>query len=286
MRNLIPITILALVALAFAPSSVLAAEKVVWGGADNPPFHIFEGPHADTGYSDLTRIYYANRLPEFEHETVKLTLTRLFDIARNGGNICYCNLLKTPEREEIFYFSKVVALSPGPHLYVRIDSPIQSMAKDGAVSLEAVLSARKYKRVAEKGRAFGPGIQTLLETYSSPVNMALTSDIEHKYELLCAGRVDFFIEYPYVLERYLNHTGLDRCLTALRISEAAPYIPAYIACSKTELGARVIDRVNAVLQGGKGTQEQRAVFMAPARDLSEQGRREHEELYEIFKSLD
>lgn len=280
MRNPFAALTLALALLSAAPCR--AADVVRWGVADNPPFHILSGPRAGTGYSDIVRRFFIEKMPEYEHETVRVTLARLMEAAREGLDYCYCNLRKTPEREALFHYSDVTAVSLGPRLYVRPDSPILSQAEDGAVSLGELLDLDRYTGVAEQGRAFGPEIRSLFEAHGSSVRQLVCPDTARKYDLVADGRTDFFLEFPFVLQNYVKNEGKKGNLVPLKIKEQSPYVFSYVVCTRTGHGKRVIDRINQVLRAAKGTPEHRALFNTPAGDLGEAGKREYESLYEIF----
>jgi uncharacterized protein (TIGR02285 family) len=270
---------------ALAAEPVRAGDTIRWGGADNPPFHIFSGPGADTGYSDIVRIFFADRLTEYDHQKVKMTLARLMENARNGENYCYCNLRRTPEREALFYYSDVTAVTLGPRLYVRKGSPILDMAEHGTVSLEALLDSGRYAGVAETGRSFGPDVRRVFEKHKSSVLLQVCPDVAQKFEMVHNNRVDFFIEYPFVLQHYVKTAGRKQDLVPLGIAEHDPYVLSYVVCTKTDFGKRVIERINEELRAVKGTPAHRELFATPARDLDENSRREYGELYGKFLKM-
>ena len=271
---------------AFSVRSGLAGETIRWGAADNPPFHILSGPAADTGYSDLVRIFFAERLAEYEHRKVVMTLSRLIESARNGEDYCYCNLRRTPEREKLFYFSNVTAVTPGPRLYVRKESPIRDLAVNETVSLEALLGSGKYSGVAETGRSFGPEASRIFKDHESSVRLQVCPDVAQKYLMVQNNRVDFFIEYPFVLQSYVKSAGKKQDLVSLKIEEHDPYVLSYVACTRTDFGKRVIARINEVLRAAKGTDAHRELFETPVRDLDEEARKEYDELYGRFLEMD
>ncbi|MBG0791632.1 MAG: hypothetical protein H0S80_14165 [Desulfovibrionaceae bacterium] len=256
-----------------------------WGVTDDPPFHIVSGPDVDTGYSDMSRRFFAKRLTEYDHRKVRLTLARLMENARHGENYCYCNLLRTPERDKLFYFSDITAIAPGARLYVRQGSPILDLARDGEIGLEALLRSGRYVGVAEIDRFFGPNVQELFRTYNSSMLRLVTADVEQKCRMVHSRRVDFFIEYPFVLGHYVKIAGKKQGLVPIRIAEHDPYVFSHVACTKTDFGKRVIKRINEELRVAKGTDAYRFLFDMPARDLGEVSRREYAKLYDKFMKM-
>lgn len=274
---------LAVVLLVVRPCA--ADDTIVWGVVDNPPYHIIDGPGANTGYSDLTRLFFSRHLPEFKHRTIELSLIRLLENARNGESYAYCNLRKTPEREKLFYYSDVTVVIPAPRLYVREDSPILDMVQDGTISLVDLLKSGRFVGISEKGRSYGPEIEKIFSEYGSPFCVRATPNTERIHELVSEGRADFYIEYSFILQQYLKDAGLESNLVPVKIAEHPPYVLVYAVCTRNEFGKKVIERINEVLRRTKGTAEYREMFLRPAENLDERSKSEYENLYEVFLKL-
>lgn len=230
----------------------------------------------------MIQAYFASHLVEYEHHKVRLSLARLFESARNKVDMCYANLRKSDVRESLFHYSDPVAMVPGPRLYVLKGSPIESLAKDGSISLVVLLSSGMYQGVAEKGRSFGAAIQQVLFDHGASMHLAVAADVAYKYEMLANGRVDFFIEYPFVVGRYARVLSETLNLTSLKIDEHKSFTSTYVVCTKTDFGRQVIENINEVIRSEKGSAAHRGVLMSPARDMGAQGRREYELLCERF----
>lgn len=267
-------------------TSARARETLCWGAGNNPPFNILAGKEKGNGYSDILQHFFAERMPEYDHKIIRITLPRLLEQAAAGKNFCYCNLRKTPEREEILLYSSVLTMGLAPRVYALEKSLVSGMALNGVVRLTDVLSVPGLRGLFRRGRSWGASIDSVLRRFNPSGGNSSSTTIKDKIDLVCAGRADYFIEYPFAVERLLKKERKESCLVGLKIKGQPEVIKAYIGCSDTQFGRKVIDQINEIVRKEKGSPEYRKVFMAPAASHIEESVREMEWLYDQFISSD
>jgi len=96
--------IAALTAAVAAP--VFAADSITWLTSDLPPHYIAEGELAGQGIKDRQLQLIAAQIPEFQHRTVRASISRLWYQIRHEDGMCGIGALRNPEREKIAVFSR------------------------------------------------------------------------------------------------------------------------------------------------------------------------------------
>jgi len=266
--------------------SAQAAETLRWGAGNNPPFNILCGKDQGTGYSDILQQFFAERMPEYDHKVIHITVPRLLEQAAAGNDYCYCNLRKASEREDVLLYSSAVTMGLAPRVYALKESIVALHARDGVINLPEILSTPGLRGLFRKGRSWGVSIDSVLRRFVRPGAMSISTTIKNKIDLVCAGRVDFFIEYPFAVERLLKQQTEASCLRGFKIKGQPEAIKAYVGCSNTDFGQAVIDQVNEIVRREKGSPEYREIFLAPSESHMEESVVEMEGLYDQFVAMD
>lgn len=280
-RYLVP-TLLCLTVLA-AP--VYAKELVTWVTPDTSPYNIVRGKDKGTGYSDMLRKFFQQRLTDYDHNTSIMTISRYLLGAKQGKTLCMCDLLKTPEREELLCFSDPIVLTPSLRVYTLPGGTINPGGTT-TVSVKELLADPQLRTALMQERSYGPVLDPLIATYKSRPNVMVTQfQPERIHQLLLEGRIDYLIEYPFSIPANQKKLNSTRELTPLKISEQADYAVAYLTCSDTPEGQAIIQDVNTLIKKHKGSPEFKKVFMLPSHDMGAGDKQGYEELWQIFQTI-
>lgn len=94
------------------------------------------------------------------------------------------------------------------------------------------------------GRSYGEQLDSLLQQPHWQHKFWQRRSVEISaglIDMLLQDRVDLLIEYPNVMQHYLEHYNNSGGLTSFNIKEAEPYMLGYILCAKTPQGKRLTE---------------------------------------------
>lgn len=275
----------AFLAILIAPKA-FAKETITWVTPDWSPYFIVKGTGKGTGYSDVFLRFFEKNLPDYNHKNSVMTMTRYYLSAKENKDICFCDMLKTPERESILYYSKPIVLAAALRIYIKPGGKI-NQGTSTVTSLEELMSDYQLNGIFEKNRSYGTKLDALIEKYSPNPNIQVAQVTpERLYQLLEDQRADYIVEYPFALGTTQKRLKSNVDLIPLKISEQVPYTIAYVTCAKTPTGLKVINSINEVLDKKRDSDEYRKLFMLPTRVMSKNGKLEYEELWDIFQKMD
>ena len=283
------ILICLLITVFLCPGMSHARDTIIWMEADMPPFFILNGPLKGQGYEDLVSRIITRNLPEYEHRSVVANVGRFVYNLKHGLTVCTVGFYKIPEREKIAWFSLPSFFTLPAVLIVRRDR-LDRFPDPQTVSLDQVLAEGRLRIGIERDRSYGPAVDTVLARYRGRKNLVALShqrQFSDLFRMMLAGRIDAVLGLP---EEGMYHAELagarDRVAT-LTISENQQGYKgwlSYVACSKTDWGRKVIERVNQVLLDQRPTAAYRGAY---ERWLDKNSRAVYRKLYqEVFLKVD
>jgi len=250
-------------ALAFAALLAAAAahaETIRWVAQDVPPHFSFVDGHAPRGVAELgrgevdgfMRVLLA-RMPQFQHEFVEASTARYEAASRSGETLCSTLHVRTPARLQWLYFSHLYPplVSREIHVIVRRDALARvqaGAAADGRVVLADLLKRPDLSLLLARDRAFGPQIDKLLARHALPRPAVGAQASTQLLDMLRAGRMDYTLDYPAVVQDYLKRTGEPDALVALPVAEGRSTLLATVSCSRTPEGRRHIEAIDAAVR--------------------------------------
>ena len=202
------------------------------------------------------------RMPEYRHEFVEVGTGRFEALSRTGETLCSLLHVFTPERLDWLYFSDVypTLVSREIHVIVRRDRLAMlgaASAPGGQLALADLLQRPELRPLLALDRAFGPQIDKLLAAQQVP-RLSVGAQLSHRMlDMLRAGRMDYTLEYPAVVNDYLRSVGEPGALVALPVAEGISATHGSAACSRTPEGRRQIEAIDAAV---------RALARDPARE--------------------
>lgn len=199
---------------------------------------------AGDGYGDKTHAWFVRRLPGFEHSVARdLPLDRVLDLMRRQDGVCHPTLFRTEERLTFAVFSAPVVMTPSVLLIAPAESAARAMAPDdrGHLRIADILAA-STRAVVTEGRAYGLGIDRLIEQLDARGRVQRVEDQEAAYAHLARGWADFSFGYADAIDA--PYRG---ALKPFPIATVETGKLARIACSNGPMGRAAIAAVDAVI---------------------------------------
>jgi len=231
-----------------------------WVAQDVPPHFSFVQGHpprsiAELGHGEVDGFMRVllPRMPQYRHEFVEAGTARYEALSRSGETLCSTLHVRTLARAEWLYFSHLYPplVSREIHVIVRRDARPEltgKRAEDGRVVLADLLRREDLRLLLARDRAFGPQIDNLLAQQVVP-RLAVGAQLSNQLlDMLRAGRMDYTLEYPTVVNDYLKRVGDPGALVALPVAEGLSTLLATVSCSRTPEGRRQIEAIDAAVR--------------------------------------
>jgi uncharacterized protein (TIGR02285 family) len=201
----------------------------------------------------------------FAHNTVLrpdfalVNHTKASELTRTSSNSCMASILKNPQREAEFLFSKPFSAIEGLKLYLPADSRLhqrlQTKSKQwgGKARLrELLLTEPDFIIGLDMERSYGSDLDLLFKENAVSRNLYFKqsgAQIAQLWPMLKQHRVSAVLEYPFMLAT----TDASK-LEGYSVAEAEPLQLAYFACNKSETGQAIINQLNQSIEVMAGTQ--------------------------------
>ncbi len=112
-----------LVLILFLYLSSFAKDKITWIQVNLPPYMIENGKHERNGIGDtIVKKTIHVTSSKYENSVNFISFKKLFKLLKLDKTYCTTALLKTEDRSKFIDFSKPVAISLSPRLYVHRQS--------------------------------------------------------------------------------------------------------------------------------------------------------------------
>jgi len=245
---------LALLFCLYAGLAAATPREIHWALIPWPPMYIVPpGRQAlavdelGQGFGDRALAEVIARLPQYRHRLIVVDAARLWGMIDRGRPVCFLGALRTPAREAKAYFSPAMIM-PGLHLVVRKDKAELVPARDGVVSLQAVLAQPDLRGGLTKRRSYTTALDPLLAAPGGNARVLYQMRDNHVLRLLDEGYIDYAIEYPVIVEYLQRERVLQRPLALRPLREAPPYAVAEVACTRGEAGRQAIVDIDDALR--------------------------------------
>jgi uncharacterized protein (TIGR02285 family) len=230
-------------------------KRIVWAMMDWAPLYILKGGHEPSrpaqlgsGIFDRQLAEIVALLPGYQHQFVLANSQRIWADFGAGENFCYASAVKTPEREKVAYFVPS-SLIPTVELIIRRDNQGRVSAKNTAVNLKQLVTNRHdLVGYIDTVRKYGPALDPILDQAADNLHKVPVSSPGTLLRALDAGRMDFTIEYPMVLEYQRRLSPFQHSLVALQIDDVPPMVVINIACTRNAWGREVAADIAAAVQ--------------------------------------
>lgn len=247
------------------PSTIEAKDRIAWLEAVAPPYFIHHGPLAGEGYGDLITDILTDNLSDYEHQRLEATISRHYRQWQQGEMACSLGMYKTPEREEMVYFS-IPSVFTLPVVLVITKENFAKFGSKKMVSLRQLLQSKDFIIGRSQKRSLGNSVDELLDTYGNSDNIFNYEGSElanNLFKMLLAGRIDALPALPEEAIMLAETKGFRDRIMTIGIAENQQDKEAslsYVACSKTEWGKKTIARINEVLLELRPTRQYRGAY--------------------------
>jgi len=250
------------VLIALFAGPFVAAQTITWLTSDLPPQYIAEGELAGLGIKDQQLRLISEQVPEYQHRTLRASISRLWYQIQHEDGMCGIGVLRTPERDKIAVFSRRAVVVPGFRLIVRSDdmprfAPFQTAQQE--IDLEALRQNRKLIGGYVLDRVYPPAVTAYIGSGERRAPIEKSIDNERLFQLLSSNRVDFVFGLAYEAAYFAWRR--PPALISLPIKDTPRSVAGYTACSNQPLGRAMIARLDT-LQGDEALWRQ---WMEPLR---------------------
>jgi len=249
------------------------AEKIIWGTTSFPPGYIIKGSDRGLGYGDQLDRYMMEKLPQYEHQIVEYpNWERYISTIKKGPLVCTSLFFyRPPELRETIKGSMLLSAPNG--IFFLHDVIISKKKQDlfaEPVSFKTLLNNpsltfgynRPYGIIYDKILSQYAGIPEDQEFATLPAYTRLkylrdtknivvrtsSNMITGMLKMLAAGKVDYILEYEFMVRYHKKRLKLADEFVMLPVSEGKNAVArlAY-ACSDSPQGEKAIAAINKVL---------------------------------------
>jgi len=254
-------------------TNVLADDKplLTWYITNWPPAFILDGPRKGQGYADQIINILEDELPGYRHKRTFLPYPRLLKYIERGEEGCYPT--NVYEEEANYGVTSVpLVLVSGHNIYIHKDNKGRFPSLQEA-SLVSLLNNPKLTLGVRGDLEFGPILAPILKAHKNDDHLFTRSGqdlVDGLVKMLHRKRIDYFIEYNFVMEFAVNKIGADMndFIEIPMIENKKEFIRGTVECPNTPWGRDVVSKINKILINTRGTGKLRALneswFVSPA----------------------
>lgn len=239
------------VMVALGTSLAEAKETINWVRISFPPFLVLEDGQASGPGVDIEKVLREN-MPEYEHGSTNSNIKRLHALLEKGDP-CACAdyLIRTPAFEDKYYYSTAPTMLTPTHRIITLKRNREKFGAGVRLSLERLLEKRALRLGVAADRSFGKEIDDILKAHSGVENIYAhysPTSSEVLIQMLLAGRVDYIIEYPPIVQYFEKKLQITEELAIYAIEEKSQlWTTGWLACTKNEQGKQVIEKADTIL---------------------------------------
>ncbi|WP_141100836.1 TIGR02285 family protein [Roseateles aquatilis] len=243
-----------------------------WWILDMPPHFSYRDGKAPQRAEDLGQgevdgfmRLLVDRMPQFRHEFVELSLPRFEAQVRQGETLCSVLHVRTPERTQWLYFTPLhpALLARQIHVVVRREDLPRFEFNGQSVALADLLRRTDLVGLVPRDRSFGPRIDKLLAADPERAPRSVVAGRSaNLLGMLKARRMDYTLDYPATVDEYsAQHPG-SPALARLPIAEGRSTMVATGSCSRTPDGRRAIEAMDQAVRKLAADPQREAWFKA------------------------
>lgn len=239
---------------AVAQPSPPAPPVLRWLVQDMPPHFVYRDGKPPQRAEDLGQgevdgflRLLIERMPQYRHEFIELSLPRFEAQVRQGETLCSVLHVRTPERLQWLYFTTLFPpmMSRQIHVIVRREDLARFESNGQPLQLADLLRRTDLTGLLTRDRSYGPRIDKLLAASPERAPRSIVAGRgAHLLPMLRARRMDYTLEYPIMVDEYnATHPGPPE-LAKLPLAEGRSTSVATAGCSRTPEGRRAIEAMD------------------------------------------
>ncbi|MDI4634411.1 hypothetical protein J7U46_15235 [Pelomonas sp. V22] len=196
--------------------------------------------------------YLGQRWPEVKQEELTANAKRSWQLIAAGEHACHTSAVRTPEREQLAYFTNTVLMAPSQVIVKRDLYKRLPLNAAGEVDLARLMADKRLSGAYVEGRSYGPVIDALIAQRPAGKSGGAfgypSADFGSRIlPMLGRGRADYAIEYEAAMALQVGN-GVDmKLLRSVPIQGASEPVLAGIACPRTPWGLAAITTIDRLL---------------------------------------
>jgi len=228
-----------------------AASSITWVKNDAPPFYITHD-QCQRGFGDQVQTILQKALPQYEHTTRYVPLSRLEHTWRQSNPVCFTTMIHEKPINNEYRLSMPNAMYM-PHGIITTNRFADSLTlnSDGTLTLDKLLQRDGISMGHISGRTYSSRLDELLQKHADNIEIntrAGATETQGILTMLSLGRFDFVIDYEFVLNHYVDEANYAEQLRFIPISETrGDFILGAVGCTNSEAGLAAIRAINAAL---------------------------------------
>lgn len=236
------------------PTAGQTADKplIRWVSNDLSPLYINSGPYKNQGIADQLTLFFQKNLPDYDHKIEDINFSRLYALVGRGDLVCSGLLFKNQKRDEILHFS--VPFKPA-YSQVLISHHKMDYPPEG-LSLEQFIADHDDALTVQKRRSYGAALDEILkkEAQKGRINI-LDVSTKQLFKMLSHGRIQHFLDIENSATFYqATHQEVENVHIIPVATEMNSFF-GRVACTKSEAGRDVIDKINLIIEKHKASDE-------------------------------
>lgn len=243
---------------AFSSNVTVSSKKptIEWNVLDWRPAWILDGPMKGRGYADRIQALVVKRLTDYEHSYFVGNWARLDQTVTRPGVCFTAAFYNWPDengipRTDVIWSAPTILFFYHGIISRRDKLPaLQKKYGPGPITLRKILQDTDLRFGAQPNRPFSKWIDPIL---ARPMPHAIQRHgnrnlSEGMFDLLAAGRIDYFVDYYPMLQYRELSTSLKGvfAFTPIREHQGIFGLGSF-SCARSPEGARAIKRINEVL---------------------------------------
>lgn len=224
---------------------------VIWAKPGFAPLFISEEPFKGEGTGDFIFQTLQLLLPQFNHVNTKANYTRIIAEMQKGTDLCAL-LFYHKAREEFAIYSDPLAITPSYQVYTSLQGKAtldQAFGRDvKQASLDELLGkSQGLTLLITPHQTYGKKRDAIIAKHRDSLTTQYhLTDQPAMMKILATNRAQMLLAMPWVFNYEQNNLGLHDRIEKITLTDVPAYQSSYLVCTKTELGRRVINTINAI----------------------------------------
>lgn len=233
----------------FSGSKADESKRIIWAVNDAPPFYIVKGSNKGLGFGDRIQNLVIKLMPDHQHTVIQRPLKRVVLELKVAQPRCFSTW--------IYGSRKDISVTSAPYLHYQPQGLVVTkntyleLGEPKSISLDTLLSNKEYIYGKPLGRGYGKPLSTIIEKHEATgrIREYTARSTGETFKLLHAGRIDYAIEYPFIMNYFELKMDLENQFHFIPLKEnMSSILLGSIACTKSKWGRETIKDINIAIK--------------------------------------
>lgn len=226
--------------------------SVTWARWPFPPLFITSGADDNSGFGDIAFLELRAHLKDMKHIDFESNFLRALGEIKSGRNMCTI-MTRIKARSDYVLFSKPILVVENIKAYAHVgtlnDEYLMGEHSNRSLSLYDDLPRIKGVSIGiGVGRSYGEVVNKFIRTHTDLIYSRYGSeDAKGLIRMFLARRVLLALEYPIVMNYFLDRDVGSHAIEEVSIAELPPYTYGRVGCAASGDGAEIIKQIDAVI---------------------------------------